>query len=47
MAYAEDCKSFYTGSIPVPASKKKVTKFKKVLAIHLNFVYKALIADLA
>ena len=22
MAYAEDCKSFYTGSIPVPASKK-------------------------
>ena len=27
MAYAEDCKSFYTGSIPVPASKKD----KKVL----------------
>ena len=21
MAYAEDCKSFYIGSIPVPASK--------------------------
>lgn len=46
MAYAEDCKSFYVGSIPAPASKK-VANLKKVLAIRLNFVYKALIADLA
>ena len=31
MAYAEDCKSFYTGSIPVPASKKKLQNLKKYL----------------
>lgn len=32
MAYAEDCKSFYIGSIPVPASKKKI-KYKKKTCI--------------
>lgn len=30
MAYAEDCKSFYTGSIPVPASKKRPIYEKKI-----------------
>ena len=29
MAYAEDCKSFYTGSIPVPTSKKNAVDKKK------------------
>ena len=36
MAYAEDCKSFYTGSIPVPASKE-ITK--KNLAKTKFFCY--------
>ena len=31
MAYAEDCKSFYTGSIPVPTSKKVLFMRKKDL----------------
>ena len=31
MAYAEDCKSFYTGSIPVPASKKDLFQRSSVV----------------
>ncbi len=31
MAYAEDCKSFYTGSIPVPASKKRLFQRSSVV----------------
>ena len=36
MAHAEDCKSFYTGSIPVPASKKN-TIYKKKTCIFCFF----------
>ena len=35
MAYAEDCKSFYTGSIPVPTSKKR--PFYKKKTCFLSF----------
>ena len=31
MAYAEDCKSFYTGSIPVPASRKDLFQRSSVV----------------
>ena len=31
MAYAEDCKSCYTGSIPVPASKKDLFQRSSVV----------------
>jgi hypothetical protein len=30
--YAEDCKSSYSGSIPLPASKAKVTRAKPFFA---------------
>lgn len=37
MAYAEDCKSFYVGSIPASASKKTSKNEKKCLHLILFF----------
>lgn len=40
--YAEDCKSLYVGSIPVPASKLKKTSFQRRKSLLLRSHTKSL-----
>ena len=41
--YAEDCKSFYIGSIPVPASKKKL--FRLSSAVEQSAVNRSVVGS--
>ena len=48
MAHAEDCKSLYTGSIPVPASIKKYLTERKDGAIYgLNLFWRSSAVELS